>query len=193
MFVQFVQVRAWEWFKVAGNDKREAVLNAGRVLLLKQGYRATSMEAIAAEAGISKATLYKYYGDKEAVLVALATELLVAVHRAFLDGLRAKGTLTLRVAEALVAKYRTLGDFMAGSPFASELFDAHHKLVGTQVRAAEEEAGAALVEALRKGDVAEPERIAAILDGAAYGLYRKGKVDLLDGIVTVVEGVLRGK
>ena len=47
------------------------------------------------------------------------------------------------------------------------------------------------VEALRQGGVREPERIAAMLDAAAYGLYRKGKGDLLDGIATVVAGVLR--
>lgn len=177
---------------MAQGDKREAVLAAGRTLLLRQGFRATSMEAIAAEAGIAKATLYKYYGDRDAVFVALATELLVKVHGAFVDGLQAKGSLTLRVAEALVAKYVTLGEYLAGSPFADELLDVHHKLVGAHVQVAEEESMNALIEALRKGNVREPERIAGVLDAAAYGLYRKGKGDLADGIAIVVEGVLRG-
>jgi AcrR family transcriptional regulator len=177
---------------VAESDKREAVLNAGRVLLLKQGFRATSMEAIAAEAGIAKATLYKYYGDKDAVFVALATELLLRVHEAFLDGLSAKGTLTSKVAEALTAKYMVLAEYMAGSAYADELLDVHHRLVGAQVQVAEEESAKALVAALRKGGVKEPERIAGILDAAAYGIHRKGKGELLDGIATVVEGVLRG-
>jgi AcrR family transcriptional regulator len=177
---------------LAESDKRAAVLEAGRVLLLKQGFRATTMEAIAAEAGIAKGTLYKYYGDKDAVFVALATELLVAMHDAFAEGLKAKGTLTLKVAEALSAKYLVIQDYLAGSAFADELLDVHHRLVGSRVREAEEEAASALVEALRKGGVREPERIAGVLDAAAYGLYRKGKGDLLDGIVTVVEGVLRG-
>jgi AcrR family transcriptional regulator len=177
---------------LAESDKREAVLNGARTLLLRQGFRATSMEAIAAEAGIAKGTLYKYYGDKDAVFVALATELLVAVHGAFSEGLKAKGTLTVRVAEALVAKYRMLGEYMAGSAYADELLDVHHKLVGAQVQVAEEESAKALVEALRKGGVREPERIAGVLDAAAYGLFRKGAGDLLDGIAIVVEGVLRG-
>ena len=177
---------------MAESDKREAVLSAGRVLLLKQGFRATSMEAIAAEAGIAKATLYKYYGDKDAVFVALATELLLSVHEAFVEGLKAKGTLTVRVAEALVAKYTVLDKYLGGSPYADELLDVHHKLVGAQVQVAEEEGASALVEALRQGGVREPERIAGVLDAAAYGIYRKGKGTLLDGIATVVEGVLRG-
>lgn len=177
---------------MAESDKREAVLTAGRTLLLKQGFRATTMEAIAAEAGIAKATLYKYYGDKDAVFVALATDLLVAVHGAFMDGLGAKGSLTVRVAQALVAKYTALGEYMAGSAYADELLDAHHKLVGAQVQVAEEESASALVEALRKCGVREPERIAGVLDAAAYGLFRKGRGDLAEGIATVVEGVLRG-
>jgi len=177
---------------LAESDKREAVLNAGRTLLLKQGFRATSMEAIAAEAGIAKATLYKYYGDKDAVFVALATELLLRVHEALIEGLGAKGTLTLKVAEALAAKYTVLGEYMADSPYADELLDVHHKLVGAQVQVAEEESARVLVEALRKGGVREPERIAGVLDAAAYGIYRKGNGTLLDGIATVVEGVLRG-
>ena len=122
---------------MAESDKREAVLNAVRTLLLNQGFRATTMEAIAAEAGIAKATLYKYYGDKDAVFVALAMELLVRVHGALVEGLGARGTLTFRVAQALAAKYATLGEFMAGSVFADELLDAHHKLVGAQVQVAD--------------------------------------------------------
>lgn len=177
---------------MAESDKRAAVLEAGRVLLLKQGFRATSMEAIAAEAGIAKATLYKYYGDKDAVFVALATELLVAVHDAFVTGLTAKGTLTVRVAEALVAKYTVLDEYLGGSAYADELLDAHHRLVGEQVQVAEQEGEKTLVKALREGGVREPERIAAVLDAAAYGIYRKGRGEMLDGIATVVEGVLRG-
>ncbi len=177
---------------MAESDKREAVLNAGRTLLLKQGFRATSMEAIAAEAGIAKGTLYKYYGDKDAVFVALATELLVAVHAAFTERLSDDGTLTARVAGALAAQYIELDAYMGASEYADELLDVHHKLVGAQVQAAEAESKAALVKALRVGGVREPERIAAILEAAAYGIFRKARHDLIEGITTVVEGVLRG-
>lgn len=177
---------------MAEQAKREAVLKAARELLLKQGFRATSMEAIAAEAGISKGTLYKYYGDKDAVFVELASGLLLTVLEEFAAGLRAKGTLTVRVAEALVAKYTVLNDYLEGSAYADELLDVHHTLVGPRVKVTEDECEAMLVKALREGGVREPERIAMVLDGAAYGIYRKGKGEMLDGIATVVEGVLRG-
>ncbi len=48
--------------------KREAILAAAQVLFLSNGYEGSSMDAIAAEAGVSKLTLYSHFKDKEALL-----------------------------------------------------------------------------------------------------------------------------
>lgn len=50
--------------------KREAILAAAQVLFLSNGYEGSSMDAIAAEAGVSKLTLYSHFGDKEALFCA---------------------------------------------------------------------------------------------------------------------------
>lgn len=50
--------------------KREAILAAAQVLFLSNGYEGSSMEAIAAEAGVSKLTLYSHFKDKEALFSA---------------------------------------------------------------------------------------------------------------------------
>ncbi|HCJ29155.1 MAG TPA: TetR family transcriptional regulator [Pseudomonas sp.] len=47
--------------------KREAILKAAQVLFLSNGYEGSSMDAIAAEAGVSKLTLYSHFKDKEAL------------------------------------------------------------------------------------------------------------------------------
>ena len=47
--------------------KREAILAAAQILFLGNGYEGSSMEAIAAEAGVSKLTLYSHFKDKEAL------------------------------------------------------------------------------------------------------------------------------
>ena len=46
-------------------DKRDAILAAAKALFVEQGYAGTSMDRIAAAAGVSKLTLYSHYGHKE--------------------------------------------------------------------------------------------------------------------------------
>jgi TetR/AcrR family transcriptional regulator, mexJK operon transcriptional repressor len=51
-------------------EKRQAVLDAAKRLFPKFGFDGVSMEAIAAEAGVSKLTVYSHYGDKDALFTA---------------------------------------------------------------------------------------------------------------------------
>ncbi|KAF1067374.1 MAG: Biofilm operon icaADBC HTH-type negative transcriptional regulator IcaR [Pseudomonas citronellolis] len=45
--------------------KRQAILEAAKALFVSKGYDGSSMEAIAAEAGVSKLTVYSHFTDKE--------------------------------------------------------------------------------------------------------------------------------
>ncbi|WP_407732976.1 TetR/AcrR family transcriptional regulator [Pseudomonas citronellolis] len=45
--------------------KRQAILEAAKELFVRNGYDGSSMEAIAAEAGVSKLTVYSHFTDKE--------------------------------------------------------------------------------------------------------------------------------
>ena len=45
--------------------KRKAILEAAKALFLSNGYDGSSMDAIAAEAGVSKLTVYSHFTDKE--------------------------------------------------------------------------------------------------------------------------------
>lgn len=45
--------------------KRAAILTAAKDLFVAHGYEATSMEAVADAAGVSKLTLYSHFGDKQ--------------------------------------------------------------------------------------------------------------------------------
>lgn len=45
--------------------KRLAILEAAKTLFLRHGYASISMDAIAAEAGVSKLTVYSHFNDKE--------------------------------------------------------------------------------------------------------------------------------
>jgi len=50
--------------------KREAILEAAKRLFLRNGYDGSSMDAIAAEAGVSKLTVYSHFTDKETLFSA---------------------------------------------------------------------------------------------------------------------------
>jgi AcrR family transcriptional regulator len=68
-------------------DVREAILDTTWALVTEQGLLAVTMSQIAQEAGIGRATLYKYFPDVEAILSAWH-ERHVAAHLAHLTELR---------------------------------------------------------------------------------------------------------
>lgn len=45
--------------------KREAILQAATKVFMEQGFKATSVDVVAQEAGVSKKTLYHHFGNKE--------------------------------------------------------------------------------------------------------------------------------
>ena len=65
---------------------RAAVVEAARALFLRKGYASTTMEEIAAAAGLTKRTLYNNYPDKEALFTQIVTETM-AYAGAFARGL----------------------------------------------------------------------------------------------------------
>jgi AcrR family transcriptional regulator len=56
------------------SDKQRAIIEAATRSFLASGYRAASMDAIAREAGVSKQTIYNYYGNKEALFSDVITQ-----------------------------------------------------------------------------------------------------------------------
>lgn len=59
--------------------KHAQVALAARRLFMAQGFNATSMDSIAREAGVSKATLYSYFVSKEALFAQLVTDECAAI------------------------------------------------------------------------------------------------------------------
>jgi AcrR family transcriptional regulator len=53
------------------DDQREQILARAAALFAQRGYSAASMNEVALACGLSKATLYHYYRDKYAMLVAI--------------------------------------------------------------------------------------------------------------------------
>jgi TetR/AcrR family transcriptional repressor of mexJK operon len=56
------------------SPKRHAVLEAAATLFMAQGYGAVSMDAVAREAGVSKATLYAHFTSKDQLFATIIGE-----------------------------------------------------------------------------------------------------------------------
>jgi TetR/AcrR family transcriptional repressor of mexJK operon len=52
-------------------EKRAAILEAAKRLFPLHGFEGTSMDAVAAEAGVSKLTVYSHFGGKEALFIEI--------------------------------------------------------------------------------------------------------------------------
>lgn len=160
--------------------KREAILAASITLFGRYGYRRTSMEEIAREAGIAKGTVYLYFATKEALFRALSQQTL---DRALADAGRAAaapGTLVERLYGVLEAKYGYFHGVVHSSPHAGELIDSKNRLSAdvfarghraylrllARLLAAAERSGA--LDLARLG--ASAESLAALLADAAHGI-----------------------
>src|SRR5258708_18006977 len=75
--------------RMTGKERREQLLDIGRRLFAERGFEGTSIEEIAAKAGVSKPVVYEHFGGKEglyAVVVDREVERLLAMATALLDG-----------------------------------------------------------------------------------------------------------
>ncbi|MFE7532070.1 TetR/AcrR family transcriptional regulator [Kitasatospora sp. NPDC057542] len=55
-------------------EKRKAITQAATVVFGREGYVRASMDAIAAEAGVSKRTVYNHFADKETLFLSVALQ-----------------------------------------------------------------------------------------------------------------------
>jgi AcrR family transcriptional regulator len=149
------------------------MLEAARYLILRQGLRATTMEAVAREAGVAKPTLYAYFPDKDAVFAGIVDDLIAEVGRGFDTALGGEGDVVVRIGNAIAAKYKTVARVLEGSPHGDELYGEHERSAAPQFRAIERKVETDITEALRAAGVERARPLAQLLLAGAYGIGRK--------------------
>ncbi|MEW2448481.1 TetR/AcrR family transcriptional regulator [Streptomyces parvulus] len=143
--------------------KRAAILAAARELFLANGFDRSSVDAVAARAGVSKRTVYDYFGDKRTLLQAVVDtvgESLVDTIRRILDDTLtdvADLTETADLEDVLVAFSMRIATDMLGSAEYATL----QRLVRTQAGSAPEGGENALADT---PDEALAERFAAFAE-----------------------------
>lgn len=111
--------------------RHRRVIRAAGELFGKMGFRAVTMEAVAREAAISKATLYSYFRNKDELFIAVSSRTAEILGSAFMAELDAPGRpLDDRVAGAVLAKQRLVYKLVRTSPHAEDLFTRKAQIAG---------------------------------------------------------------
>ncbi len=85
-----------------GPQRRQQLIEVGRTLFAQRGFDGTSMEEIAAQAGVSKPVVYEHFGDKSGVYAAVVEQELVGLERVIRESLT-RGRAKKRVETAVIA------------------------------------------------------------------------------------------
>lgn len=107
---------------MAADDARRArILSAAERLFSQYGVRRTSMELLAAEAGVAKPTLYAYFRSKEELFRSVVQELIFAILDEAADIASARLPVEAKVQGILEAKFTRMHELVFSSPHAAEL------------------------------------------------------------------------
>ena len=177
------------------DDKREAILQAASEQFRQYGYRKTAMDDISKRMGISRASLYSYFDNKDEIFRNVSLSIHErALHRAqehlLSESTVAKSipTLQVRVESALLARHSPFQKAVAESQHGDELFDEYSRLCGDIVLDSHARFQALLASALNvasgNGDIdlkkagVTGKAAAEILNLAAAG-FKRGAPDLV--------------
>lgn len=171
---------------------REAILDTTAGLAVEHGVRSVTMSQVAQSVGIGRATLYKYFGDVEAILLAWH-ERQVAAHTRQLHDLAQDGRPPVERLEAVLGELAAIYFEHHGSELAALL---HH---GPHIARAEQRLSATLHALIREAvdddavrdDVPDDELVAYITHalGAATALPSRNAVPRL--VATIMTGIRR--
>lgn len=109
---------------------RERILRAAFERFAHYGFRRTSMEDIAEQAGVSRAALYLQFRNKEEIFRTLSQDLHDAALAQAAAALDADRPLDERLCAAVEAKSLRFLEIAQGSPHGSELMDESNRICG---------------------------------------------------------------
>jgi AcrR family transcriptional regulator len=113
------------------NARYKRAIRTAEELFKKVGFRAVTMELVAREANVAKATLYSYFKNKDELFLAVCARMARILRGAVEQALTKPDTaLDARLADAVIAKHRSIFALVRGSAHAAELFSYTHSMAG---------------------------------------------------------------
>jgi AcrR family transcriptional regulator len=136
------------------NARYKRAIRTAEELFKKVGFRAVTMELVAREANVAKATLYSYFKNKDELFLAVCARMARLLRGAVEQALmKPDAALDARLADAVIAKHRPIFALARGSPHAAELFSYTHSMAGEIFS----ELDAAILDMLRAAMSGDPE------------------------------------
>jgi AcrR family transcriptional regulator len=170
---------------------RDATLDTTAALVAERGLRAVTMTQIAEQTGIGRATLYKYFPDVEAILLAWH-ERHIAGHLELLGELRDRGGDPGERLQAVLEAYALIRHESSGTELAALLHQGKH--VARAEKHLTDLIRGLLIDAARAGEVRDdvaPSELASYCVhavAAAASLPSKAAVRRL--VTVIVAGLL---
>ena len=153
-------------------EKRVKIVTAATTLFSRYGFRRTSIDQLAAEAGVAKPTVYAYFKDKdavfEAVVVAVCEDLIARAEAAS----RGRGSIEERLSAMLAAKFTRYWELVQRSPHAQELLDSQSRLGAETIARADKAFVRLLATAIEEAEEVAPARAGLTALGLAQLLIR---------------------
>lgn len=203
--------------KPSNEDRRaasiEAVMNAARHHFVARGYHGTTMDRIAASAGLTKGSIYFYFSDKESLLLSLLDEVEAEFFDPIIDMLRDPDLTPQEKLVAFLHRQSVAGGENAEHLLLPVVMSKEPSGNGDRIAARIEALYGRLYEAL-EGMVEDGQRsgqfwrhaapseqaslIVAVHDGMLLEWLRRGKRNQLDGFdlvralrLTMLKGLSR--
>jgi AcrR family transcriptional regulator len=136
------------------NARYRRAIRTAEELFKKVGFRAVTMELVAREANVAKATLYSYFKNKDELFLAVCARMAQLLRGAVEQALmKPNAPLDARLIDAVIAKQRPIFALVRGSAHAAELFTYTHSMAGEIFTSLD----VAILEMLRAAMAEDPE------------------------------------
>lgn len=114
---------------MAKDKKRDAILNAAFNQFSHYSFRKTSMEDIAKAAGISRASIYSYFQNKDDIFRSVSIQWHDHAEQMAQASLaNSDASIAERIEGALLARHGPFQKIATESTYGTEIYDEHHRL-----------------------------------------------------------------
>jgi AcrR family transcriptional regulator len=111
------------------NARYKRTIRAAEEMFKRVGFRAVTMEMVAREANIAKATLYSYFKNKDELFIAVSARMARILRGGVEQALATPdASLDDRLTEAVISKHRLIFTLVRKSAHAAELFSYTHAM-----------------------------------------------------------------